>query len=132
MEMEEMQILDSDFNVLCLEHKMFPIVEWERAITGYVQQCPGHLHQKAFETLSDIVKKCIYSHKLFTQEMIPNIVNLFQSVINKTDQQSDMLKWYVGDVFEQLKGQMPSEFESRLREYFKKWVELSQIDDPVA
>jgi len=25
---------------------------------------------------------------------------------------------------------MPSAFENRLREYFKKWVELSQIDDP--
>ena len=43
-----------------------------------------------------------------------------------------MLKFYVSDVFEQLKGQIPSDFENKLREYFKKWVELSQIDDPVA
>lgn len=43
-----------------------------------------------------------------------------------------MLKWYVGDVFEQLKGHEPSAFESRLSEYFRKWVELSQIDDPIA
>ena len=43
-----------------------------------------------------------------------------------------MLKWYVGDVFEQLKGHEPSSFESRLSEYFRKWVELSQIDDPIA
>ncbi len=41
-----------------------------------------------------------------------------------------MLSFQVGDVFEQLKGQIPTEFEGRLRMYFKKWVELSQIDDP--
>lgn len=40
-----------------------------------------------------------------------------------------MLKFYVSDVFEQLKGQIPSDYENRLREYFKKWVELSQIED---
>ena len=43
-----------------------------------------------------------------------------------------MLKFYVSDVFEQLKGQIPSDYENRLREYFKKWVELSQIEDSAA
>lgn len=79
-----------------------------------------------------MVKKCLYSAKLFTHELIPEIVKLLSHVTAKNDQHSEMLKFYVGDVFEQLKAQIPSEFENRLREYFKKWVELSQIDDPVA
>ena len=35
--------------------------------------------------------------------MIPNLVSLFEQVVSKTDQHSEMLKWYVGDVFDQLK-----------------------------
>jgi len=62
--------------------------------------------------------------------MIPRIVDLLATITEQKDQRSEMLKFYVEDVFEQMKSQIPSEFESRLRDYFKKWVELSQIDDP--
>ena len=99
-----MYVLDADFNVLCLQHKLFPVSEWDAAICSYVQQGAGHLQQKAFQTLGEVVKRCLYSQKLFTHEMIPNVVALFQQVVLKNDQHSEMLKWYVGDVFEQLKG----------------------------
>ena len=67
--------------------------------------------------------------KIFTLELIPEIVELLINVVNKNDAQSQRIKFYVEDVFEQLKGSIPSEFESKLREYFKRWVELSQIED---
>lgn len=108
------------------------MLEWDRAIASYISACSGGLQSKAFEFVSDVVKKCVFSAKLFTHELIPNIVRLLQAVTDKIDQHSEMLKFYVSDVFEQLKGQIPSDYENRLREYFKKWVELSQIEDSVA
>ena len=128
--MEEMYIFNADMNVLFLQNKFFPVLEWDKEISSYIRKCPGHSQAKAFEFLSEVVKRCLYSQKLFTYEMIPNIIELMASVTRSKDQHSEMLQFYVGDVFEQLQSQIPSEYESRLREYFKKWVELSQIDDP--
>ena len=83
--MEDMYVLDADLNLLCLQYRLFPVTEWDAAIVKYVQQCAGHLQQKAYQTLGDVVKRCIYTNKLFTHEMIPNLFNLFQQVVNKTD-----------------------------------------------
>ena len=132
LEMEEMYILDVEMTCLFLKHKIFPVLEWDEAITKYIEKCPGHLQSKCFEFLSEVVKRCLNSQKLFTHELIPNIIYLLSMVTSKSDQNSEMLKFYVGDVFEHLRGQIPSEVENRLRDYCKKWVEISQIDDQVA
>lgn len=129
LEMEEMFVLNADLNVILLQYRIFSVSEWDSIITRYIHGCSGSLQSKAFEFLSDVVRRCIFSEKLFTHEMIPEIVTLLTEVTKKTDQHSEMLKFYVSDVFEQLKGQIPSDYENRLREYFKKWVELSQIED---
>lgn len=34
--MEDMYVLDADLNVLCLQQKLFPVLEWDAAIVKYV------------------------------------------------------------------------------------------------
>ena len=41
LEMEEMYILNADMNVLLLQFKVFPVLEWDTAIVNYVENCPG-------------------------------------------------------------------------------------------
>ena len=43
LEMEEMYILNADMNVLLLQSKVFPVLEWDNAIAYYIQNCSGHL-----------------------------------------------------------------------------------------
>jgi len=88
LEMEEMYILNAEMNVLILQFKVFPILEWDTAIVQYVQNCPGQSQNDAFQFLSDVVKKCLYSAKIFTHELIPEIVKLLTALVSKNDAQS--------------------------------------------
>ena len=70
LEMEEMYILNADMNVLLLQYKVFPVAQWDRVIVEYIRNCPGQSQNAAFEFLSDVVKRCLYSLKIFTHELI--------------------------------------------------------------
>ena len=85
LEMEEMFILNSDLNVILLQFRVFSVGEWDSVITRYIHGCSGSLQSKAFEFISEVVKRCIFSEKLFTHEMIPEIVTLLREVTKKTD-----------------------------------------------
>lgn len=36
LEMEEMFILNADLNVLLLQYKIFPVLEWDKCIARYI------------------------------------------------------------------------------------------------
>ena len=85
---EDPQIMNADMNVLLLQSKVFPVLEWDSAIVDFVQTRPGSAQFDAFSFLSDTVKKCLYSAKIFTHECIPEIIKLLTAVTSKSDPQS--------------------------------------------
>lgn len=77
--------MNVEMNVLLLQNKVFPVLEWDSAIVNFVQTRPGSAQYEAYSFLSEVVKKCLYSAKIFTHELIPEIVKLLTTVVSKND-----------------------------------------------
>lgn len=128
LEAEEMYIFNVELTTQLLEARVFAASEWDARISKYIKECSGQAKEKALQFLAEVVRRLVFEGKVITQEQIPCIMELLTALDASKDSHSEMLKFYVGDVFEQLQSQIPSEYDLKLRAYFRKWVELSQIE----
>ena len=119
--------MNADISVSLLKNKIFSIDAWDTAMSNYIQNASGSLHERAYSFLADVLKRIIFTSRDANVQNIPKIKSLLDDIVNSknSDTQIEMIRFCIGDIHEQLQAQIPSAFQQKLIQCYRKWVELS-------